>query len=348
MQEDLGLHGNQLNYITTSWTVGYVIGQIPSNILITRVRPSIWVPAMELTWSALTMCLAFSKNFSTLCAIRFLVGLQNRRFIQPSSWYKKEELAKRLYFHVSARSVHSVMSNLLSDGERHRGWKWLFIIDGVITFPCLLDLSQVLGFFSTWHYMPLYHFNNGSGGANSMIFWLKSFNKPGHTVYTIVQILTTLTYAWWSDAVVARWPPMLFAGTWSIITYVVLARWTFYYFTGCSGGLSGLIMAWIECLTRRAFVVASCNMWAYVIQAWLPIVIFPQVEQPRVFKGNVATACINFSMMTFAMITLYFERRDNRLKATRSEDEIADDVTEDDRESVKTVDLKKQVVASVI
>lgn len=26
----LHLHGNQLNYITTSWTVGYVIGQIPS------------------------------------------------------------------------------------------------------------------------------------------------------------------------------------------------------------------------------------------------------------------------------------------------------------------------------
>ena len=26
------LHGNQLNYITTSWTVGYVIGQIPSKL----------------------------------------------------------------------------------------------------------------------------------------------------------------------------------------------------------------------------------------------------------------------------------------------------------------------------
>lgn len=29
MKEDLGLNGNQLNYMQTCWTVGYVIGQIP-------------------------------------------------------------------------------------------------------------------------------------------------------------------------------------------------------------------------------------------------------------------------------------------------------------------------------
>jgi MFS transporter, ACS family, pantothenate transporter len=29
MKEDLGLYGNELNYITTAWTVGYVIGEIP-------------------------------------------------------------------------------------------------------------------------------------------------------------------------------------------------------------------------------------------------------------------------------------------------------------------------------
>ena len=28
----LRLHGNQLNYITTSWTVGYVIGHVPSKL----------------------------------------------------------------------------------------------------------------------------------------------------------------------------------------------------------------------------------------------------------------------------------------------------------------------------
>lgn len=29
MKEDLGLYGNELNIMTTTWTVGYVIGEIP-------------------------------------------------------------------------------------------------------------------------------------------------------------------------------------------------------------------------------------------------------------------------------------------------------------------------------
>ncbi len=32
MKEDLGLNGNQLNYMQTCWTVGYVIGQIPRQV----------------------------------------------------------------------------------------------------------------------------------------------------------------------------------------------------------------------------------------------------------------------------------------------------------------------------
>jgi ACS family pantothenate transporter-like MFS transporter len=29
MKEDMGLWGNELNYMQTAWTVGYVIGEIP-------------------------------------------------------------------------------------------------------------------------------------------------------------------------------------------------------------------------------------------------------------------------------------------------------------------------------
>lgn len=46
-KEQLGLYGNELNYMQSCWTAGYVIGQIPSNILLTRIRPSIWIPFME-------------------------------------------------------------------------------------------------------------------------------------------------------------------------------------------------------------------------------------------------------------------------------------------------------------
>lgn len=38
----------------TCWTVGYVIGEIPSNIILTRIRPSIWIPAMEVGFAYAT------------------------------------------------------------------------------------------------------------------------------------------------------------------------------------------------------------------------------------------------------------------------------------------------------
>ncbi|CAD0088873.1 unnamed protein product [Aureobasidium vineae] len=48
-QEDLGLYGNELNYMQTCWTVGYVIGEIPSNIILTKIRPRYWLPTLEVS-----------------------------------------------------------------------------------------------------------------------------------------------------------------------------------------------------------------------------------------------------------------------------------------------------------
>jgi hypothetical protein len=38
MKEDLSLYGNELNYANAVWSAAYVVGQIPSNLLLTRVR----------------------------------------------------------------------------------------------------------------------------------------------------------------------------------------------------------------------------------------------------------------------------------------------------------------------
>lgn len=58
MKEALEMNGNQLNLIDVAWTTGYVIGQLPSQLILTKVRPSIWIPSCELVWTVLTFCLA--------------------------------------------------------------------------------------------------------------------------------------------------------------------------------------------------------------------------------------------------------------------------------------------------
>ena len=47
MEEDLQMYGNQLVTSTSIYTVGYVIGQIPSNLLLTRVSPRWVIPSVR-------------------------------------------------------------------------------------------------------------------------------------------------------------------------------------------------------------------------------------------------------------------------------------------------------------
>jgi len=65
MKEQLSLYSNRLNYMQTAWTVGYVIGEIPSNIILTRIRPSIWIPTLEVRRRV-----SFVKKISTNCCSR--------------------------------------------------------------------------------------------------------------------------------------------------------------------------------------------------------------------------------------------------------------------------------------
>lgn len=75
MKEDLGMVGNQLNLLTTYWNIGYILGQLPSQLVLTKVRPSIWLPSLEAAWSILVIGMAGAKNVETLYALRFFVGL---------------------------------------------------------------------------------------------------------------------------------------------------------------------------------------------------------------------------------------------------------------------------------
>ena len=150
MKEDLNLYHNELNYMQTCWTVGYVIGQIPSNLILTRVRPSIWIPSMEVTWTILTFCLSRCNSAQQVYALRFFVGLAESSFYPGmafviGSWYRKDELAKRsCIFHTSSGIASMISGYLMAsvyhlDGNAgYAGWQWLFIVDGVISLPIAL------------------------------------------------------------------------------------------------------------------------------------------------------------------------------------------------------------------
>ncbi|KAF9872016.1 hypothetical protein CkaCkLH20_10648 [Colletotrichum karsti] len=154
MKEDLSLYGNELNYMQVCWTVGYVIGEIPSNMLLTRIRPRIWIPICEVTWSVLTILLAKCETATQIYVLRFFIGLAESTFYPGmqyiiGSWYRRDELAKRSCLFHAMGNVGSAISGYLMAGAHnldgvhgYHGWQWLFIINTVVSLPIAIS-----GFF---------------------------------------------------------------------------------------------------------------------------------------------------------------------------------------------------------
>ncbi|KAH7084648.1 retrograde regulation protein 2 [Paraphoma chrysanthemicola] len=146
MKEDLNFQGNQYNLLATFFTCGYLVGQIPSQFLLTRIRPSIYLPTVELLWSILTFCFAAVPNVRTVFALRFLLGMLESPFAVGvltlmGSWYTPRELGKRIAIFYSASYAAGMFSGYLQAAIYRgmngtaglAGWRWLFIFCGIIS-----------------------------------------------------------------------------------------------------------------------------------------------------------------------------------------------------------------------
>ncbi|KAI8137901.1 major facilitator superfamily domain-containing protein [Fennellomyces sp. T-0311] len=114
-------------------------------MIITKVRPSIMLPAVVVTWGAIVCFMALVKNHSALYGLRILLGFAEAPFYPGmvfllGNWYTRQELGTRTAFFVAGSQFSGAFSGLISgaiaqtlDGAHGmRGWKWLFIIEGLI------------------------------------------------------------------------------------------------------------------------------------------------------------------------------------------------------------------------
>lgn len=149
MKEELELYGNELNYANALFSIGYAIGQIPSNMLLSKLRhPHYYIAFLEISWSVLTFASAKMSGPTMMYAIRFFVGLFEAGHFPAvmyiaASWYPKAELSKRISIIQFNTSTGPMLSNFLQSAaytglngvSGRSGWRWLFIVDGIISLP---------------------------------------------------------------------------------------------------------------------------------------------------------------------------------------------------------------------
>tara|TARA_R110002003_G_scaffold3_26_gene177 strand:+ start:5366 stop:6616 length:1251 start_codon:yes stop_codon:yes gene_type:complete len=157
MATDLKLTSNQYSIALVVFFVTYVVFEPPSNMLLVRFKPSIYLPVIMVIWGGLTCVMAVIQDFKHLVVLRILVGVFEAGFAPGilliiSSWYKKEEQSKRFGIYMSAAILSGAFGGLLAGAITGgmegtgglRGWRWLFIVEGVATIVWAICASFIL------------------------------------------------------------------------------------------------------------------------------------------------------------------------------------------------------------
>ncbi|KAL9541301.1 hypothetical protein MBANPS3_009198 [Mucor bainieri] len=162
-EEDIGITPDQFNTCVTIFYAGFLIFQIPSNILLKRFTAKRWLPLLMICWGSIACLHATVKNYHQLMTLRFFLGFFEAGFFPGvvyflTLFYKKNEMATRIaLFWGSTVAAHAYAGVLaygilqLRGNGGLTGWQWLFLIEGIPTV-----IVAVVAFFylpaspSTW------------------------------------------------------------------------------------------------------------------------------------------------------------------------------------------------------
>ncbi len=136
---------SEYNMSLTIFFISYSIFEPLTNILLKRLRPSVFIPVIMLLWGICMTLMGIVTNFAGLAAARWFLGLTEAGLFPGvnyylSCWYKRSEFGVRAAIFFSAAAVAGSFGGLLAaaiaqmDGVGGRaGWAWIFILEGLVT-----------------------------------------------------------------------------------------------------------------------------------------------------------------------------------------------------------------------
>ncbi|KAG0650113.1 putative transporter [Hyphodiscus hymeniophilus] len=141
----LNCTGNQYLMALTIYFIGYVLFEVPCNIILKRTTPKIWLPTLMLAWGVVSTLMGVSQNYAGFLAARFFLGMTESGLFPGvvfylSMWYKRREVLYRVALFFSAASLAGAFGGILAYGigfmdgvGDYKGWRWIFIIEGLLT-----------------------------------------------------------------------------------------------------------------------------------------------------------------------------------------------------------------------
>ncbi|KAI3391600.1 hypothetical protein diail_7058 [Diaporthe ilicicola] len=145
LADDLGMTGNQYLTGLTLYFIGYVLFEIPCNIILKRTSPRLWLPTLTIAWGIVATLLGVVQNLAGFFVARFFLGVAESGLFPGvvyyfSMWYKRRERQYRISLFFSAAALAGSFGGIIAYGISFmagivwsNGWRWIFILEGLAT-----------------------------------------------------------------------------------------------------------------------------------------------------------------------------------------------------------------------
>ncbi|KAL5348922.1 hypothetical protein ACLOAV_006347 [Pseudogymnoascus australis] len=148
-QADVNL-GNQMMFL------GIVVLEIPSNMLLQRIGPRIYISIQVIIFGLIATLQIFVRDRTGFLIVRSFLGLAEAGYIPGaiytlSTWYRHKELATRVAIFFFGMFGGNALSPLLASGilklggrYGRPGWQWIFLLEGIFTIAVGLLIGFLL------------------------------------------------------------------------------------------------------------------------------------------------------------------------------------------------------------
>lgn len=124
--------------------VGYILFEVPSNLILKRVGARVWIARIMITWGVLSACTMLVTTPGQFYLVRFLLGIAEAGFLPGvlyylTLWFPTYRRGRVIALFMIGLPLSSVVGAPLSGWilgafdqvQGLRGWQWLFLLEGI-------------------------------------------------------------------------------------------------------------------------------------------------------------------------------------------------------------------------
>jgi D-galactonate transporter len=154
MSLDLGLSDTVYGTAAGIFFIGYLLFEVPSNLILARVGAKAWIGRIMISWGIVAILQLLVSGPVSFFAMRFLLGVAEAGFfpgiiLYLTFWFPADYRARMVAWFMTAVALAGVVGGPVSGWILHsmdgtaglKGWKWLYLLEGL---PSLLTGLFVL------------------------------------------------------------------------------------------------------------------------------------------------------------------------------------------------------------